>query len=75
MIKANQLMKEYHETADGVGIHGRDRIRIVDQTDLLIVRLLLELECPHDMKSMEQVAGEAMQSMNDKSPEDVSFDR
>ena len=41
MIKANQLMKEYHETADCVGIHGRDRIRIVDQADLLIIRLSL----------------------------------
>ena len=73
IINANKLMKEYHEFADRRGIDGRDRIRIVDGADLLIIKLLFELECPHGMKTMEQVAVEAMLSMSDQPPEDASL--
>ena len=68
MIKANSLMREYHEAADRVDLDSRSRAVIVDKADLQIIRLLLGKDVD-TVKSMEQAAGEAMQSMIDQFPE------
>ena len=73
MIKANTMMKEYHEAADMLDLGSHDRAVIIDKADILIVRLLLGKEVPEQVKSMEQVAGETIKSMIDKFPEELAL--
>ena len=73
MIKANSMMQLYHETAERIDLDSRNRAKIVDKTDMLIIRLLLAKEVDARLKSMEQAAGEAMQSMLDAFPAELAL--
>ena len=66
MIKANSMMKEYHEIADRLDLDSHDRAVMIDRTDVLMVRLLFGKDVPDHLKTMEQVAGEAVKAMIDK---------
>ena len=68
MINANNLMKQYHEIADRVNIDTRTRVKIIDKADILITQLILGKDVAR-VKTVEQVAGEAMQSMIATFPE------
>ena len=73
MIKASSMMQIYHETADRINLDSRNRARIVDKADMLIIRLLMGKEVDARVTSMEQAAGEAMQSMIDAFPVELGL--
>ena len=69
MVKANSMMEEYHEIADGLDWTPESRASVIDRADILMCKLLLGKDVDPIYKSFEVIAAETIQSMIDSFPQ------
>ena len=73
MALANDMMQLYHETSDTLPFDPMERATIIDKADILMAKFLLKKDVPPEYKSMEQVAGEAMEDMKKRFPGELGL--